>query len=306
MATQTASGLLQEVGTYYDKKFLQRAEYEYIFEQGAQMRNLPANSGKTVQFTRYTSLATATTPLTEGVNPSEVSLTAVNVTATPAEYGNTVKISRFLTLVGIDADNAEKIEVIGQNMGETLDELVRNELFTGASTVFAGGKGALSSIAASDTMSVKEIQKVVKTLKKNKARRYSNNVAPWLGKLTNDTAYDLQRDSDFINADVYDNGATKMYRGELGKIAGTRLLESANGKTESSSVTVHSNFFHGSDAFGTINLSEDKPKLYIIPHTKIDSGNPAGRFSIVSWAGTTVTKTLNQSWLINLKTAATS
>lgn len=306
MAAQTTTGLAQTVATYYEKKFLERAEYEYIFEQGAQMRTVPKSAGKTVVFTRHTPLATVTTALTEGVNPSEVNLTAVNVSATLAEYGNTVKISRFLSLVDIDQNNAEKIEVVGQNMGETLDELARNELFTGATAAFAGGKSALSAVAASDVLTVEEIQKVVRTLKKNKARRYQDRVAPWLGKVSPDTAFDLQRDEDFIRADVYDNGANKMYKGELGKIAGVRLIESPNPRTESSTTTVYSNFFHGSDAFGAINLTEDKPKLYIIPHTKIDSGNPAGRFSTVSWAGSYVAKTLNSSWLINLKTGATA
>lgn len=306
MSAQVTTGLTQEVATYYEKTFLERAEYEYIFEQGAQKRNVPANSGKTVVFTRHTPLATATTALTEGVNPSEVNLTAVNVSATLAEYGSTVKISRFLSLAGIDAGNAEKIEVIGQNMGETLDELARNELFTGATTAFAGGKSALSALGASDVLTVKEIQKVVRTLKKNKARRYQDAIAPWMGKVSPDTSFDLQNDATFINADIYSNKAEKMYKGELGKIAGVRLIESPNGKTEASTTTVHSNFFHGSDAFGAINLAEDKPKLYIIPHTKIDSGNAAGRFSTVSWAGSYVAKTLNSSWLINLKTGATA
>lgn len=306
MAAQVTTGLTQEMAVYYEKKFLERAEYEYIFEQGAQKRNIPTNGGKQVVFTRHTPLATKTTALTEGTNPAEVDLTAVNVSATLAEYGTTVKISRFLSLTGIDAGNAEKIEVVGQNMGETLDELARNELFTGATTQFAGGKTALTAIAATDTLKVAELQKVVRTLKKNKARRYQDRIAPWMGKLTNDSAYDLQRDSDFINADVYSNSAEKMYKGELGKIAGIRLMESPNGRIEASTVAVHSNFIHGADAFGAINLEEDKPKLYIIPHTKIDSGNPAGRFSTVSWAGSYVAKTLNGSWVINLKTGVTA
>lgn len=305
MSVNTQSTLSQEAQTYYEKKFLARAEYESIFEQGGQMRTLPKNGGSTVQFTRHTPLATVTAALTEGSNPSEVALTAVNVTAQLAEYGTTVKISRFLTLNGIDANNAEKIEVVGQNMRETLDELVRNELFTGATTQYIGSKTALSALSASDVITVKDIQKVVRALKKNKARRLSTNVAPWMGKLSPDTSFDLQQDTTWINADTY-NGANKLYRGELGKIAGVRLLESANPKTESSTTTVYSNFFHGDQAFGVMDLDGDKPQLYIIPHTKIDSGNPAGRFSTVSWACSYVVKTLNSSWLINLKSGATA
>lgn len=309
MTAQTTATLTQEMSTYYEKTFLARAEYEYIFNQGAQMRTQPANEGKTVVFTRHTPLATATTALTEGTNPAEVSLTATNVSATLVEYGNTVKISRFLDLTSIDRSNKEKIEVVGQNMGETLDELTRNELFTGATTQLAGSKSALTDVAVSNVLNVSELRIAVRTLKNNKARRYQDRIAPWLGKIGPNTSYDLTTDSTFLSADIYDNGAEKLYNGELGKILGVRLIESPN-QTETvdagaSSADIFSNFVHGADAFGCIDLVGDKPQLYIIPHTNIDSGNPAGRFSIVAWAATYVTKTLNASWLINIKTGAT-
>lgn len=305
MAVQVTGGMTQEVGIYYEKEFLARAEYELIFEQGAQKRKQPANGGTSVRFTRYTPLATTITALTEGTNPAEVNLTAANVTATLAEYGSTVKISRFLSLTGIDAGNKEKIELVGQNMGETLDELARNELFTGATTQFANGKASLAALAITDVLKVVDIQKVVRALKKAKAKRYQG-VAPWLGKVSPDTAFDLQQDTTWINADTYDNGATKLYKGELGKISGARLIESPNAKTEASTTTVYSNFFHGDQAFGVTELEGDARQLYIIPHTKVDSGNPAGRFSTVSWAAAYVAKTLNGAWLINLKTGATA
>jgi len=309
MSAQLTTGLTQEMSTYYEKVFLARAEYEYIFNQGAQMRTQPANEGKTVVFTRHTPLATATTALTEGVNPAEVNLTATNVSATLAEYGNTVKISRFLSLTSIDANNKEKIEVVGQNMGETLDELTRNELFTGATAQLAGGKSVLTDVAITDVLSVVELRKAVRTLKLNKARRYQDRVAPWMGKVGPNTSYDLTTDSTFLSADIYDNSATKLYNGELGKILGVRLIESPNQyesvNAGTASADVFSNFIHGSDAFGCIDLVGDKPQLYIIPSTKIDSGNPAGRFSTVAWAASYVTKTLNADWIINIKTGAT-
>jgi N4-gp56 family major capsid protein len=305
MTAQVTTGLTQEMSIYYEKTFLARAEYEYIFSQGAQMRTQPANSGKTVNFTRHTPLATATAALTEGVNPSEVNLTATTVAATLAEYGTTVKISKFLSQTSIDDNNKEKIEVVGQNMGETLDELTRNELFTGATVQFAGAKAALTDLSASNTLTVAEIRKAVRTLKVNKARRYQENGKSWILKGGPFTTYDLTTDSTFLSADIYSNGAEKLYRGELGTILGARVIESPNQKSESSTVTVYSNFIHGSDAFGTINLEGDKPQMYIIPNTKIDSGNPAGRFSLVSWAANTTNKTLNSSWLINIKTGVT-
>lgn len=306
MSANTTATLTQEAQTYYEKKFLARAEYEYIFDKGAQMRTQPKNGGDTVRFTRHTPLATATAALTQGTNPSEVALTATNVTAQLSEYGNVVKISRFLTLNGIDVENKEKIEVVGQNMGETLDELVRNELFTGATARFQAAKTALSALSASDVLKVKDLQLAVRDLKTNKAKRFQTNVAPWMGKVSPSSSYDLQQDSTFINVDSYQNGSM-IYTGEIGKISGVRLLESANPKSEAGgATTVYSNFVHGDQAFGAIDLEGDKPNVYIIPHTKIDSGNAAGRFSMVSWATSTVNKTLNANWLINIKVGVTA
>lgn len=309
MSAQLTSGLTAEMSVLYEKVFLARAEYEYIFNQGAQMRTQPMNEGKQVNFTRHTPLATATTALTEGENPAEVDLTATTVSAALAEYGNKVKISRFLSLTSIDRNNKEKIEVIGQNMGETLDEITRNELFTGATAQLAGGKSALTDVAITDVLSVNELRKAVRTLKLNKARRYQDRIAPYLGKLGPNTSYDLTTDSTFLSADIYDNSAVKLYNGELGKILGVRLIESPNQyesvNAGASNADIFSNFIHGSDAFGCIDLEGDKPKLYIIPHTQIDSGNPAGRFSTVAWAASYVCKTLNANWLINIKTGAT-
>lgn len=309
MAAQVTTGLTQEMNEHYELTFLERAEYEYIFNQGLQMRTLPQNNGKTVVYTRHTPLATVTTALTEGVNPSEVNLTATNVSATLAEYGTTVKISRFLSLTSIDAGNEEKIEVIGQNMGETLDELTRNELFTGCTVQLANSRAALTDVTTGDVLTVEELRKAVRTLKVNKARRYQDRIAPWIGKVGPYTSYDLTKDSTFLSADIYDNGATKLYNGELGKILGVRLIESPNqyqsANAGASNAEVFTNFVHGSDAAGTIDLTGDKPQLFIIPHTKVDSGNPAGRFSLVSWAGSTVNKTLNANWLIGIKTGAT-
>lgn len=302
MAADKTSTLTQEMSTLYEKKFLARAEYEYVFDQGAQTRTQPANEGKVVNFTRHTPLATVTTALTEAVNPTEVNLTATTVAATLAEYGNTVRISRFLALTSIDAGNLEKIEVVGQNMGETIDELTRNELFTGATVQLVTGNAALTDIGNTDLLNVTELRRAVTALKKAKAIKYQSKIAPWLGKLGPDTSFDLQGDTAYINADIYDNGAERIYNNELGKIAGARLIESFNQKNESSTVTVFSNFVHGDQAFGCIDLVGDKPQMYIIPHTQIDSGNPAGRFSMISWAASYVTKTLNAVWIRNIKT----
>lgn len=304
MAVQTTTSLSQEIKTYFERRFLKRAQNYLVHEEGGQKRTHEGNEGKTVRFTRYTPLAVSTTPLSEGVNPSEVDLTASNVDVTLASYGTTVKVSRFLSITSIDERDNEKIDVVSENMGRLLDTLVRNEMVSGATVQFANNKAALSDIAASDVLSAAELRKAVRSLEQNGAWQYEGR-ASWIGKVQPYTKFDFTGDTTWENAATYSN-VEALYRNELGIMHGIRLLLTNNGYTESSTTTVYSNLVHGKDAFGTVNLAGDPPQLHIVPHTSIDSGNPAGRFGLISWAGSYACKTLNGNWLINIKTGATA
>lgn len=304
MTVETTTTLSDQLSTFYEKVFLDRAQYEFVYNKGGQMRTNPDNEGKAVKFNRLSPLSISTATLTEGTNPSEVSLTTATVTATLGEYGQTVRKSKFASLTLIDANDKEVVEVVGQNMGETLDQLTRDELFTGATSQIVAGK-ALSLVAASDVLTVAEIRKAVRTLEANKARRYSGY---YYMKTSPYPQYDLQGDSNWVNASIYRDSDDRVKTGALGEIFGVRLWVSKNPKVEASgasSANAYSNFIHGDSSFGCYDLSKDTPKLYIVPHTQVDSGNSTGRFSLISWAGAYVCKTLNANWLVNIKTGAT-
>lgn len=299
----TVTGLTNEMMTYYEKKFLKTSQYEMVYEEGGQKSTQGENTGKVIKFNRYTPLTIVSSALTENDDPTVEDITAETVSATLAEYGKTVKISRFLTLTSIDVNNANKIALVGQNMRESIDQLARTELFTGATAQLAGAKSALSDIAASDVMKASEIRKAVRTLEVNKAIAYPDGL--FLGKVQPMTKYDILGDTTWVAAKTYQD-TKDLYRGEMGELYQVRFLKSPNGKTTSSTTTVYSNFIHGSDAFGAYDLAGDQPKLYIIPNTQIDSNNPAGRRSFCSWAGSYVVKTLQPLWLIDIKTGATA
>lgn len=303
MAAQTTTLLSAEVSTYYERVFLARAMKMLVHEEGAQKKSQPAGEGKTVNFTRYTPLAVATAALSEGSNPSETDLTASTVAATLAERGSQAKIARFLSTTSIDRNNKEKIEVFGQNMGESLDTLARDELVTGGTTQLAGAKSNITAVAASDTMSASEIKKAVRTLMGNAAMRYDDGF--FLGKVQPYTWYDLVGDSTWVNAKTYSD-VKDLYRGEIGELFGVRFLLSNNGHSTASTTTVYSNIIHGKEAFGCLDLATDVPKLYIKISGSQDTSNPADRYSTIAWAGSYVAKVLNSNWVINVKTGATA
>lgn len=306
MAADTTLTLTGEMMTYLEKTFLERSKAKQIHAQGAKKKTHSKNSGKTITFNRYNPLAVATTALTEATNPSEANLTGATVSATVAEYGNYVKVSSLLYGTSIDRAAKEKTEVISQNAGETLDTLVRNELASGATAQFAGGKSFLSAIAASDVLSSSEIRKAVKTLKKNNAITYGDGY--FLGKLGPDTVYSLQSDNTtWINVVTYKDSAKEIYTGEVGKLFGVRFIEaSSNQYNESSTTTVYSNFIHGQEAFATIDLSDENTELIIKQSDKSDTSNALNMFMTVGWKATFAVKTLNANWLVNIKTGAGS
>lgn len=302
MSVITTGTLSGELLTYLERKFLARAMYQLVYREGGVTQTQSAGNGTGITFNRYSPLATKTTALTQGTNPADDAITAAQVTATLAEYGNTLRIGTFLSLTSIDKGNKEKIELLGQNMGETLDQLVRDELFSGATVQYANTKAALTALANTDVFNSSEVKKAVRTLEGNKAMPYEDGF--YIGKVTPNTKYDLVSDTVWVNAKTYSD-VKDLYMGEMGELYQVRFLLSKNGKSEASTVTVYSNFIHGDQSFGVYDLEGDMPQLIIKVSGPQDTSNPANRFSTASWAGSFATKTLNANWVVNVKAGAT-
>ncbi len=300
---RTDGSLSTEMMTYYEKVFLARAKQKLVYQEGAVKSTHGKTQGKSIVFNRRTPLTVISTALSEGANPSVVNATGAVVSCTLAEYGNTVKISKFLTLTGIDANNKESIEVMGQNMGESLDYLTGKALSVGATHIFANSKKA-SSLASSDTLDAYDLRTAVQNIEVNKGMPYDDGF--FIGKFVPKTKTSLLKDSVWLNAKTYSD-TKDLYNGEMGEIYQVRCLMSTQALSstgaKASYVDAYLNFVHGRDAFGVYDLEGDQPKLYILPNP-VDSNNPTGRYALISWAGSFVAKVLNANWIYAVKSAS--
>lgn len=325
MATTTFAqgsnpGLTNTMQIFYDRVFLERAKTELRHDFGAQVKNIPLNSGKTVYFTRFTPLALATTALSEAANPTAVDMTASTVSAVLADYGAYTTVGSLYSLTSIEDGLREHVEIHGQNAGETIDRLIRTELNTGATVMLvstssggaAGSTTAISTIHTSDTLTGLEVRRVVRQLKVNKAPKFEGGM--YRAIIGPHTAMDLMGNSEWLDAHRYtDTDAIK--RGVVGKLHGVEFVESndplyalsAGFSTSATNVAnVYSNFFFGKEAYGVINLGSIRaPKVYVKNPGANSTDNPIDQFSTVGWKMPFVAKTLNSNWLINLKTGAT-
>lgn len=299
--------LTQHMSIYYDKVFLDRAKAMLVYDVGATVKNLPRNSGKTVYFNRMSPLAKATTPLTEATNPSAVDMTSTIVSATVAQYGNYVKVGDFYELTSIDPELAEHVSVLGQNAGETLDELIQTALEGNGTAQLANGVAATSAIATSDTLDGAEIRKAVRTLKLNKALPFPNNHFRAIVPVS--CVYDLRGDSEWLDAYRYTD-AENIRNGMIGRLHGVEFFETNNESVTAdagaSNVDVYKTFVFGSNAYGIVDIaSTSDPIIYMKKPDSSSTDNPLNLFMTVGWKANFVAKVLNSDWLIEIESAST-
>jgi N4-gp56 family major capsid protein len=292
---------------YYDRVFLDRAKLMLSHDFGAQRKTIPANMGSQVIWNRFTPLAVATTPLTQGSgNPTPVDMSTTQVSTTMATYGSYTPVSDLFNLTSLDVNLKEHVEVHAQNCGETLDTLIRNELSGGATQQIVAAK-ALSSVAATDVMTGAEIRKAVRTLKVNKAQRFDNGY--YRGIINSYAAYDLFSNTEWLNSISIYTDPTQLKAGIVGKLHGCEFVETNNyavSASGSSSANVYQTFVFGKNAYGTVSL-DNQPgnRIYVKTPGPQDTSNPLDVYSTVGWKAFFAVKTLNSAWLIAIITGAT-
>lgn len=297
--------------TYYDRTMLEWAKAQLVYAQFGQKRPIPRNSGKTVEFRRWTLFTPnkTTQALTEGVTPSSQSLGQTKVEATIAQYGAYVEISDLLDLTAYDPVINDSAELLGEQLGIVVDNVTRDAMIADASTQYAGGRANANAITATDYLTVDEIRKAVRTLKGNKARRFSGNgrsghfvciVDPF-------ATYDLQSDSLWQDVSKYSN-AEQIYAGEIGRLFGVVFVETTEGyvANNSSSVPVHHSLIFGADAYGVIDVAGSGVLQTIIkPRGSAGTADPLDQRSTVGGKVMGYTaKVLNALWIIDIQHAA--
>ncbi len=233
-ASAPRTGVIQ---TYYDRKLLNYAKKSYVYVNFGQKRNIPRGNGKKVNFRRWNLF----TPdqylheLTEGVVPDGLTPTQTQIEATVKQYGAYVATSDLLDMVAIDPYVNDSMRLLGDLLGNVADQVARNALMAGTNVQYANGKTARASVAGTDILTVTEIRKAVRTLKKNHANPFTSGPdgaarrPHFICICSPDATYDLQSDSLWQDVSKYSN-AEQIYSGEIGRLFGVVFVESTEAK----------------------------------------------------------------------------
>lgn len=321
MANTTRAVISRENTEFYDRTLLMRAVAYFVHTKFAQVRDIPRNGGtNTIKFRRYGNLSAATTALTEGVTPSGSALSITDITASVSQYGDYITISDVIDYESKDPVLTEAAEILGDQMGDTLDQLTRDVLAAGTVVTYVG-QSTRSAITTTDLITATEVRKAVRTLKNANARRITKMInastgvatepvsAAYIGICHPDTTYDLQDETGWVPVEKY-SSSMKVMENEVGKLNDVRFIETTNAKVFSGagvgSIDVYATVILGANAYGITRISGEAMKNIIKPLGSAGTADPLDQRATSGWKGTFVAKILNDNFMVRLEHAVSS
>lgn len=309
MALQTTAsgGLSPEMKTFYDRTLLVRTTPELIYTKFAQQRRIPMHGGKTVEFRRFSSLATAVTPLTEGTPPSLKDLTVTAITATVAQYGDAVGFSDLVSTTTIDPLLTETTEILADQAAQTIDEICREILVAGTSVRYASTATSRATIAATDILTPAEVRLAVLDLKLNRARKIGGFYQALIHPRA---AHDLMNSAEWREMQNY-HATGRPMDGSLGTLYGVKFWESDVARVyvnagATSVVDVFASLFFGADAWGIVSLAGHNLQTYFKPKGSAGTADPIDQQQSLGWKVTFTAKILTDAFMLRLEHAAST
>lgn len=299
----TGNDLRPEIKVYYSDYLIDLAEAELVHDQFGQKRNIPAGSGKTIEFRKFNPLAKITTQLVEGVTPDGQALDTSAITATVGQYGGYVIITDLLDLTAIDNVKTESVQLIGSQAGRSLDTVTREILNGGTNVQYhEGERASRADILATDTLTVKAIRAAVRTLKRQNAKKINGN---YVGIIHPDVSYDLMSDPAWVDWQKY-TSPEHMYENEIGKIAGVRFVETTEAKifegAGTDDIDIYSTLIIAQNAYGTTNIEGGGLQLIIKQKGSAGTADPLDQRSTVGWKATKTAERLVEDYMVRIET----
>lgn len=268
-----------------------------------------------------------------------------DITVAIAKKGNFILVTEEIDFFNVNSKAADLVDTLGANAGESLNILMRDEFSNATQIRRSAGQTTDSSIGAAITLNdIKAAVNTLQRQSAQKFspmstgnEKYNNQPLreAYKGVCHVDVEEDIRMLTGFIGVEQY-AAHTEVDVFEFGSVGGVRWSSteiapvSTDASTLNSAVglrgttgTVHdvySTFIYGKDAIGTVGLGNTQatndmemygpkpPAVEIIYKKPGSSGiyDPFNEMGSVAWKAWFAAKILNNAWLVNVKTGASS
>lgn len=222
----TSPGLAHLQNVFIKRKALSRLQKKFRFRDACMEDNIPARSGRTAQWYRYSNLSANTTPSTEGSVGTSQSLTSKIVSATVSEYSSFITVSTLLDETAPDPILQSAGELLGYQGGLSVDTITRN--------VIDAESSSTNQNPIATYLKVADIRASVHGLQGIDVEPFEDGQFLVLTSPYN--SYDLANDPAANGlADIFKytqpdkaNLVNRQDRGQFAQVAGSKIIESTN------------------------------------------------------------------------------
>ena len=323
MAYTTTTQITSMINNWAEKTLLSRAYPHFVHALWAQVKDIPSNGSTTIKFRRYGNLTAATTALTEGVDPLGSQLSKTDTSTIVYQYGDFIVLTDWLELTSIENVKLETVDILGDQMYDTIDQLTRNVLAAGDTVQYAGTSTSRETIDDGMLLNSSEVKQAVRTLQGNNAKEITKQIDPsngfntspvapsYIGIISEDTLYDLDDDPEWLPIEEYAQSTGILGPFEKGKLKNVRfVLAGSNAKTQTGTLvtTVHVTIILGQQAYGISRISGQT--LEVITKSSqgdtSDTSNPLNLRSTMGWKISYACTRLNENFMIRIEHAVSA
>jgi N4-gp56 family major capsid protein len=323
MAMTTLATLPPAVNQIFDRLLLMIARPYLIYNKFAVKKALPQNSGRQMVHRRYLRLANATTPVASGDLISEVAAQAIDIVTQIQFYGAFIKYDNQMQLLINDPILNSFTELLGIQMGTTLDALTRDVL-AATSNVTNCSNGLNGNFPTELTRADIDIAMV--DLDTNDALMITEYIEgtmkfgtqpvrqSYFGFLNSAIITDLQNCDGFISVANYPQ--RDGLDAEWGSVGNVRWLRSSQGSVNTNvTPNIYNNIIVGREAYACMHLSgrdaaeqdaniAQNGSIIVKPLGSAGALDPANQFGTVSFSVFYAARILNDAFLTNLRSTA--
>ena len=313
----------------FNTLLLRRGLPMLIHQVGVKTYPLSKRSGKTMIWRRFEELAVATTALTESMSPAGKTKTKTDVSALIAPYGDFIEDSDFVLSTQPDPHAVENVELLGEQMGRTFDQLYRDTWAGFTNITYANGT---TTATVTQIIDRNDLDRAYRALTGRNALKFT----PMISAGTNigtapimpafwamcdeDVAFDLRHLDGFVLTSEYAS-ATGVLEGEIGADKnGIRFLATSQGYVLAGATGVtaaatdvintggfadiYSVFVVGRDFGGGVSLEGDNGRVVTKPLGSSGSADPLDMRQTMGWKKYDARVILNQAFAQEIQCAA--
>ena len=319
---------------YYDRKLLERAQPVLLHTKFGQDRPLKTRSTNKIMFRRWEKLTPNTTPLIESITPAGTSLSKTDITATVQQYGDFVTGSDLLQWTSRDEVLNDATDVLGEQAGESIDQVCRDIVVAGTSVFCAEdsvGATGTTRTNVDGLINTVLLDKVIRLLQLNNAKPFTKLIKPGSGVGTTavlpsywvithpEVYYSLRTLTGFVSYKDYP-AQQEIEEGEVGSYKDLRFCATTFGKiflgggatlvathkATGGLEDVYAQPVFGRNAYGKIPLTGHSMEMITKPLGSAGTADALNQRWTAGWKAAQTFKILNDAFMTRIETAALS